>query len=60
MGLTTSSDYTQGGKIIFDPNIDKDGNSGEERLKNFLKKIQIKYLKYFQNNLIVIQDILQI
>ncbi|NFA59958.1 flagellar filament capping protein FliD [Clostridium sporogenes] len=45
VGLTTSSDYTQGGKIIFDLNIDKDGNSGEERLKKLLKEDPDKVFK---------------
>ncbi|AJD29436.1 flagellar hook-associated family protein [Clostridium sporogenes] len=47
VGLTTSSDYTEGGKIIFDPNIDKDGNSGEERLKKLLKEEPDKVHKIF-------------
>lgn len=47
VGLTTSSDYTQGGKIIFDLNIDKDGNSGEERLKKLLKEDPDKVFKIF-------------
>ncbi|WP_434283321.1 flagellar filament capping protein FliD [Clostridium botulinum] len=47
VGLTTSSDYTQGGKIIFDPIIDKDGNSGEERLKKLLKEDPDRVFKIF-------------
>ncbi|KEI76703.1 flagellar hook protein FliD [Clostridium botulinum B2 128] len=47
VGLNTSSDYTQGGKIIFDLNIDKDGNSGEERLKKLLKEDPDKVFKIF-------------
>lgn len=47
LGLTTSADYTQGGKIIFDVNIDKDGNSGEERLKKLLKEDPDKVFKIF-------------
>nr|WP_243157550.1 flagellar filament capping protein FliD [Clostridium sporogenes] len=47
VGLTTSSDYTQGGKIIFDPNIDKSGNSGQERLKKLLKEEPDKVFKIF-------------
>jgi len=47
IGLTTSSDYTQGGKIIFDPNIDNDGNSGEARLKKLLKEDPDKVFKIF-------------
>ncbi|WP_460276086.1 flagellar filament capping protein FliD [Clostridium sp. CTA-1] len=47
VGLNTSSDYTQGGKIIFDPIIDKDGNSGEERLKKLLKEDPDRVFKIF-------------
>jgi len=47
VGLTTSSDYTQGGKIIFDPIVDKDGNSGEERLKKLLKEDPDRVFKIF-------------
>ncbi|NFN86309.1 flagellar hook protein FliD [Clostridium sporogenes] len=47
VGLTTSSDYTQGGKIIFDPNIDNDGNSGEARLRKLLKEDPDKVFKIF-------------
>lgn len=47
LGLTTSSDYTQGGKIIFDMNIDKDGNNGEARLKKLLKEDPDKVFKIF-------------
>nr|WP_242846822.1 flagellar filament capping protein FliD [Clostridium sporogenes] len=47
VGLTTSSDYTQGGKIVFDMNIDKDGNNGETRLKKLLKEDPDKVFKIF-------------
>ncbi len=47
VGLTTSSDYTQGGKIVFDMNIDKDGNNGEARLKKLLKEDPDKVFKIF-------------
>ncbi|RHW65669.1 flagellar hook protein FliD [Clostridium botulinum] len=47
VGLTTSSDYTQGGKIVFDMNIDKDGNDGEARLKKLLKEDPDKVFKIF-------------
>ncbi|MBO0574154.1 flagellar hook protein FliD [Clostridium botulinum] len=47
VGLNTSSDYTQGGKIVFDINIDKDGNNGEARLKKLLKEDPDKVFKIF-------------
>nr|WP_243152605.1 flagellar filament capping protein FliD [Clostridium sporogenes] len=47
VGLTTSSDYTQGGKIVFDMNIDKDGNNGEARLKKLLKEDPDRVFKIF-------------
>lgn len=47
VGLTTSNDYTQGGKIIFDQSIDKDGNNGEARLKKLLKEEPDKVFKIF-------------
>ncbi|MCR1933681.1 flagellar filament capping protein FliD [Clostridium tepidum] len=47
LGLTTSSDYTQGGKIVFDMNMDKDGNNGEARLKKLLKEDPDKVFKIF-------------
>lgn len=47
LGLTTSRDYTQGGKIVFDISLDKDGNAGEARLKKLLKEDPNKVFNIF-------------
>ena len=47
IGLTTSMDYNEGGKIVFDYSMDKDGNTGEERLKKLLKEDPNKVYKIF-------------
>lgn len=47
LGLTTSRDYTQGGKIVFDTSLDEDGNAGEARLKKLLKEDPNKVFNIF-------------
>ncbi|KEI81830.1 flagellar hook protein FliD [Clostridium botulinum] len=47
LGLTTSKDYTEGGKIVFDQALDKNGNNGEARLKKLLKEEPDKVFKIF-------------
>ncbi|MBY6800489.1 flagellar hook protein FliD [Clostridium botulinum] len=47
LGLTTSKDYNEGGKIVFDQMLDKNGNNGEARLKKLLKEEPDKVFKIF-------------
>ncbi|MCJ8172302.1 flagellar hook protein FliD [Clostridium botulinum] len=47
LGLTTSKDYQEGGKIVFDQMLDKNGNNGEARLKKLLKEEPDKVFKIF-------------
>lgn len=47
IGLTTSADYNEGGKIVFDISVDKDGNNGEARLKKLLKEEPDRVYKIF-------------
>ncbi|MBY6951995.1 flagellar filament capping protein FliD [Clostridium botulinum] len=47
LGLTTSKDYQEGGKIVFDQILDKNGNNGEARLKKLLKEEPDKVFKIF-------------
>lgn len=47
LGLNTSVNYKEGGKIVFDQNVDKNGNSGEARLKKLLKEDPNKVFKIF-------------
>ncbi|KOM96834.1 flagellar hook protein FliD [Clostridium botulinum] len=47
LGLTTSKDYQEGGKIVFDQTLDKNGNNGEARLKKLLKEEPDKVFKIF-------------
>ncbi|AVQ44418.1 flagellar filament capping protein FliD [Clostridium botulinum] len=47
LGLTTSKDYEEGGKIVFDQMLDKNGNNGEARLKKLLKEEPDKVFKIF-------------
>ncbi|MBD5588073.1 flagellar hook protein FliD [Clostridium botulinum] len=47
LGLTTSKDYQDGGKIVFDQMLDKNGNNGEARLKKLLKEEPDKVFKIF-------------
>ncbi|EJE7233301.1 flagellar filament capping protein FliD [Clostridium botulinum] len=47
LGLTTSKDYKEGGKIVFDQILDKNGNNGEARLKKLLKEDPDKVFKIF-------------
>ncbi|MFV3011533.1 flagellar filament capping protein FliD [Clostridium botulinum] len=47
LGLTTSKDYNEGGKIVFDEMLDKNGNNGEARLKKLLKEEPDKVFKIF-------------
>ncbi|NFF64933.1 flagellar filament capping protein FliD [Clostridium sporogenes] len=47
LGLTTSKDYKEGGKIVFDQILDKNGNNGEARLKKLLKEEPDKVFKIF-------------
>ncbi|CBZ04616.1 flagellar hook protein FliD [Clostridium botulinum] len=47
LGLTTSKDYNEGGKIVFDQALDKNGNNGEARLKKLLKEEPDKVFKIF-------------
>ncbi|KIN81304.1 flagellar filament capping protein FliD [Clostridium botulinum] len=47
LGLTTSKDYQDGGKIVFDQILDKNGNNGEARLKKLLKEEPDKVFKIF-------------
>lgn len=47
LGLNTSVNYKEGGKIVFDQSLDKDGNNGESRLKKLLKEDPNKVFKIF-------------
>ncbi|EPY6466811.1 flagellar filament capping protein FliD [Clostridium sporogenes] len=47
LGLSTSKDYKEGGKIVFDQILDKNGNNGEARLKKLLKEEPDKVFKIF-------------